>query len=481
MTDDDWDDYGDDNPGTNVEAGTDCDDSDQYAYPESNDPNGIGDSCVMFVGNTGNRIGQSISTGAVQSTGQIDVLVGSTTDGTTAYLLPESAGSDPWFDSSYALTADEDDVGHATTIADFDDEDYEDLAISAHKWNGSTGQPEGRVYVVYGPITGDVDLETDPDVTTISGETEGDRVGFSLAAIHQHGETQAQLLVGAAGSFTGTGGGAVHLVTVPTSASALDIPGDSEVIWEAESDNDRVGSSLAVGDGNGDGDEDFLVGAKLADDTGAQDSGKVYFVASDSSWSSTSIFALQDSEVIFYGDEEDGEIGHALDMSHDLTNGGYPTVVITSTAVDSGAGAVYLFDISDVSTACSGVLPCDVSMNVARVTITGDDDDDFLGSSVTSGDWDGDGDSDLLVSAEGSGSDYGAVHIFYGPFYSTQTLTSASATGSSGLTLPGEEAGDRAGSALHLESDVGGGVSGLFVGAHKANSDSGAVYMLFGQ
>ncbi len=185
-----------------------------------------------------------------------------------------------------------------------------------------------------------------------------------------------------------------------------------------------------------------------------------------------------------YGDPDDVEIAcEAPEMfvaddqdCDDTDNGVSPAATeICENGIDENCSG----DASDC--APSGT---DALATSADLVLNGTTSTDYVGTSTLIGDFDGDGNADLIVGSNGydtSGSlqNMGRMYVFYGPISSGATLATADAT------LTGaKSSGDNAGTALAVAGDVDGdGDDDLMVGAHLVNgsaTDAGAAYLVSG-
>lgn len=150
----------------------------------------------------GDFAGTSVAgAGDVTGDGYADVLVGAPREDSAAssagkvYLLagPISGGLDQASASITGENAD-DYLGQAVAGLDFDGDESADLALSAPSFDNG-GEDAGRVYVFYGPVTGE--LSASAAALTITGE-DSDFLGWSIAgAGDTNGDGAGDLLVGA--------------------------------------------------------------------------------------------------------------------------------------------------------------------------------------------------------------------------------------------------------------------------------------------
>lgn len=224
-----------------------------------------------------------------------------------------------------------------------------------------------------------------------------------------------------------------------------------------------VGASIAaVGDVDGDGAADVLVGAPGNGTNGAA-SGAAYLM-----YGGSSLEANVADMVVWLG-ATDETLGFTVGGAGDIDGNGFSDVVIGSFGYDGAAdnvGAAYLFWGTS-----SG--PDDSR----RVTIAGTDADGATGRATGAGDIDGDGLGDLLVSTEFGVAYAGGMGLFFGSTLTTATnLTTADADVTFLPPIPDAQLNRMAG-----EGDMDGdGIPELAVAALGWGEESGAVYLFQG-
>ncbi|MFH0818733.1 MAG: MopE-related protein, partial [Patescibacteria group bacterium] len=242
--------------------------------------------------------------------------------------------------------------------------------------------------------------------------------------------------------------------------------------------DDYAGSSVSsAGDVDGDGYEDFLVGAYGNDYAGSR-SGIVYLIyGSDDIFEGTNSLS---SYAKFTGPTAFDMAGYSVSNAGDVDSDGYSDFLISAYGDDTGgssAGAVYL--IYGSGTKITGTHSLS-----SYAKFTGESADDYAGYAVSdAGDIDDDGYSDFLVGAYGddaAGTNAGAVYLIYG----SGTKITGTHSLSSYAKFTGDSADDNAGKAISGAGDVDSdGYEDFLVGV-KYNDHSctngGAVYLIYG-
>lgn len=201
-------------------------------------------------------------------------------------------GGDP-VDVSYGLdtpgingvAAVDDHFGSALTIADFDGDGYDDLAVGAPDADHSGHTETGTLNVIYGTASGLTtagDQYLSSDSPGIKGVAEdGDQFGTLLTAGDFNCDGYADLIVGVPSESVGTedDAGAVHVLYGSSggvsTVNDLWYQGDSGVNGSSEA-GDRFGEAVVPGDFDGDGCDDLVIGAPTEDWGATVDAGNAY-------------------------------------------------------------------------------------------------------------------------------------------------------------------------------------------------------------
>ncbi len=249
--------------------------------------------------------------------------------------------------------------------------------------------------------------------------------------------------------------------------------------------NDYSGRSVsAVGDINGDGIDDLLIGA---DGVGTGSSYVVF--GKSTAFDAMLELSSLDGTNGFRLDE--GGIGRAVSAAGDVNGDGIDDMLIGDRkAGPNGRNTGSSYVVFGKSTAFAATLDLSSLDGTSGFRLDGQGIDDFSGTVVSdAGDVNGDGLADLLIGAENAdpnGSSSGSSYVVFGKSSAfTATLDLSTLDGTTGFRLDGVATDDLSGSAVSAAGDVNGdGFGDLLIGAKDAdpNGDSsGSSYVVFGK
>jgi Ca2+-binding RTX toxin-like protein len=364
--------------------------------------------------------------------------------------------------------------------------------------NDAGGTESGAAYVVYGAAGGLSGVNLD-DIALgtggfkITGEAASDHAGFSVSeagdvnsdgiddvivgANVNDGLGAAYVVYGAAGGLSG-----VNLDDIAMGVGGLKMSG--------EAFDDSAGISVSeAGDVNGDGIDDFIVGAFL-NDAGGTNSGAAYVVYGAAGGPVVNLddIAMGTGGFKITGEAAGDIAGWSASAIGDVNNDGFVDLIVGGNNNDAGgsnSGAAYV--VYGAASGLSGVNLDDIALGTGGFKIVGEAANHQAGVSVsTAGDINGDGIDDLIVgAAQNDAGGFGAAYVVYG---AAGGLTNVNlddiAVGTGGFRITGEAILDVAGFSVSQAGDVNGdGFDDMIVGAFlndAGGNDSGAAYVIHG-
>ncbi len=378
-----------------------------------------------------------------------------------------------------------------------------DLLVGAP--NNNAGEPySGAAYVVFGKAdTATVDLRAvaaGHGGFKILGENNENGVGISFAAAGDvNGDGLADFLVGGKQARTDERGaaGAAYLVYGKADGTAVNLDdvatGKGGVKILGENQGDLASWSLsAVGDTNGDGFADILIGAPR-NEYGHEIAGPgaAYLVYGKAGATAVDLrdIAAGNGGYKIIGENSNDWAGRAVSAIGDVNQDGLADFLIgafVNGAGGNGPGAAY---VVFGKTGTASVDLKDVAAGEGGFKIIGENEMDRAGSSVSGvGDINGDGRGDFLISSlrnDEGGADAGAAYLVFGKAETEAVLLRDIAAGKGGFKIIGESEDDRAGRIVAGIGDINGdGLGDLMIAAPGNDAggvDAGAAYLVYGK
>jgi hypothetical protein len=396
-----------------------------------------------------------------------------------------------------------------STAGDVNGDGKNDFLIGS--WLAS---PQGRVnagaaYLIYGSANLPLVLDLNNSMMgiqgiLIQGAVAGERAGVSVSPLGDvNGDGINDLLVGAylASPLSRSSAGSAYLIygsrTLPAVLDlAIPLTATQGMLIQGAATYDGMGISVSgVGDVNGDGTNDLLVGASGVSPVDRYGAGAVYLI-----YGSRTLPVVLDLAIpltatqgmVIQGAAIDNYAGYSVASAGDANGDGISDVVVGAYSASpmnrNHAGAAYLIY-------GSRTLPAVLDLNVLNagqgMVIQGAVAGDFAGISVsTAGDVNGDSLTDFLVgAAQASPVGRGVAGTAY-LIYGSRTLSAVldlntTLTATQGMVIQGAVVGDLIGNSVSSAGDVNGdGMSDLLVGASNksplSRSQAGSVYLIYG-
>ena len=327
------------------------------------------------------------------------------------------------------------------------------------------------------------------DAGDINGDGFDDLIVSSQGGFGAVNESYETTVIGSAyvifGTNAGFGDGLGHL-----DLSSID--GSNGFVFTNNA-LDMLGYSIAAaGDINGDGFDDFIVGATQTD-ISANDAGAAYVVFGTgqgfpqtlTAGSLTGVNGFQIS-----GGGTGDFLGSAVSAAGDVNGDGVDDIIVGSYGVDAGladSGAAYVIFGSHSGFAANISIASLNGNNGFR--IAGEAQDGKVGISVGGGgDFNGDGIDDLILGANrftGTEIEEGCAYVIFGRDGGfTGNLSLSSLAASQGFQMHAEDGYDSVGISVSNAGDINGdGFTDLVVGASRAEAGGdkrGASYVVFG-
>ena len=342
--------------------------------------------------------------------------------------------------------------GSVSDAGDVNGDGYADVIVG-EAFNDAAGTDAGRAYVYYGGAQSD-----DVADMTLTGAAAGDTFGYSVSGAGDvNGDGYDDVIVGAPGNDAGgANAGRAYVYYGGPVANAV-----ADLVLTGTGDEQLGFSVSGAGDVNGDGFADVIVGG-TRNDAGGVNAGRAYVYHGGPG-------ADPLADLVFTGAAAGDEFGWSVSGAGDINGDGYADVIVGAASNDAAglsAGRAYVYH---------GGPGADT---VADLIFTGATTGDNLGASVSAGDINGDGYSDLIVGAplnDAAGGNAGRAYVYWG---------GPSADAVADLIFTGVVAGDQLGISVSGAGDMNGdGYVDVIVGAPYQGSggpNAGRAYIYLG-
>jgi hypothetical protein len=397
-------------------------------------------------------------------------------------------------------------------VGDFNNDGIDDLLIGARFADGpNDSRPDaGEAYVIFGSssLPGTIDLGKGEQGLTIYGATIGisaaDGLGFSVASGDVNGDGVDDIIVsspfseGPSADFR-TDRGEVYVIfgrsDLGGTLDIADAPQDVTIV--AAEGFSLLGDSIAVGDVNGDGIDDMVLGAPFAGrEPGSPpggprtELGETYVILGSHTLSGTISIPQKQQNLTISGPEQWSELGDAVAVG-DVNDDGIDDIVTVAEASDQPDGkrpnsgtAYVVFGSHDLG----GLV--DIAKGQQDLTILGAQDQEALGFCVSSGDVNGDDTDDVVLVAQrangagGTRTTSGEAYVIFGSSDLHGTVDVLA--NQQDVTIYAAEAHDLLSSCLAGDDVNGDGVGDLILGTgfaagpRNSRDRAGEAYVIFG-
>jgi hypothetical protein len=295
------------------------------------------------------------------------------------------------------------------SIGDFNGDGYDDVVIGSPYFDVNGVSGVGSAFLLYGgpqganeqklvePENADVWLHGNADKRWVgytvagAGDLNGDGLddvllgNWPLGIAVTSNSQKVYLVYGRSGSESLSGAFDIDSADAVFQFTGNDLDGGVDPL-------DQTGFGInRVGDLDGDGHDDLMIGANWARTDGGRNAGATYLFYGDPENPFSGDIDVSTADAVLIGTNLNDNSGWAIAPELDFDGDGRNDLLITAT----GNGTSYLFYGDAAAPRMTG----EISLADADLKISGGGIGDFTGESVTAGDFNGDGTDDLVIGA----------------------------------------------------------------------------------
>jgi|GEM_PF-2020788 len=367
-------------------------------------------------------------------------------------------------------------LGLAIAVGDVNGDGIGDLILGAPTSSALSGQTfdvgEVRIYFGGPNLRGTRDLAGTNADVNIFGGPLRGLFGSSLAVGDVNGDGVKDVIIG---SPAGASDSSKVLVFFGGSGlrGSIDMRGRSaNFTLLSAALGEALGASVASADVNADGIDDIIAGAPQADAPGRTDPGKVYVIFGKRNLGGLLNLASQSADVTIIGERANDLLGKSL-AAADVNGNGIADIIIG--APDGGAGAPGSVIIISGNINLAGAR--DLSAQPADASIIGVDAGDRFGASIAAADFNEDNVADIVVGApdgKGPGNSRSGAGEAYVIFGGADlSIRRELANTPAEVTIFGPAGGEQFGSSVHIGDVNDDGGADLVLGAPRSNTSTG--------